>query len=344
MSDNAKRELRGTEKHFTDTLGRRILDGQPAPAGAPLPAIPKGGTPNHEGLGYAVRIWALEPDSPLLPAEVESVETLLLRNDFMCRARADEFCSPSHWQWWITFVLAIRWRAVEALAWGPVNEQYARLLAITGQWLRWFTATCSLFYVPGVGILAPGMRAMKEKGTRKPLGGHNSAALDLYRAIQTGQMPPENRLEREEAWEGNLDTVYAFILRRLLAAKDDFGKARNSRELPRFRKPVNFVRKGADWVAWVDSQEGGVAPDQVGAGWVGGRERYWLELPVILPESLWGRPVEVIVGGAVPSPPPAAPEGDSLEKIAADLRSLAGGLPRLKETLLTYVARLEKLA
>lgn len=215
----------GYEKGITRKWSDMVLNGvylPVIPGGPRSPDSPSGGTPNHELLARMARLtWALERGTAEQQSEeLEGVVRFYdnqVEGGFMTRGNANEQFSPSHSQWWITAALGLRW-----LGWKLRETQpdvSAKLLAVTGRWLRHHHALCRLFATKG-GIVAPGARAWPQPTPEsgKVYSGKCKARDELCQAIESGKV--------RKVWDpDNLDMLGLVFADRLLKAGDDLGGA-----------------------------------------------------------------------------------------------------------------------
>jgi hypothetical protein len=265
----------GTEKHFTRSIMALILGVARKDMGNGLDF--NKGTPNHRALAVACGYgWALqfgdEGESKKARERVRELFGFQDRGHYTW-GETNECLTASHYNWWGVALAALRWFAFDSK-----DEE---MLELTSRWWRREMALLALLSVPSGrlkgSIVAPGGRTLftpdiPESGgsvprdvvfqmimaanpNMKPEAWFKEAAepLDFYKGLIEN---PKPFLDRTAPW----------IVRKLLKAGDDFGKAaaagraaledEDRSNLPKLFDQLHIVRTPKGHVAWFDDMTG----------------------------------------------------------------------------------------
>ncbi|MFL6289721.1 MAG: hypothetical protein ACJ759_02380 [Thermoanaerobaculia bacterium] len=340
----------GFEKGITRKWRDMVLDGNyppNIPGGPRSPDSPAGGTPNHELLARLARLtWALEKGTAAQQTEeldgVVQFYDNQIEGGFMTRGNANEQCSPSHSQWWLTAALGLRWLGWERRDSRP--DVSKKLLDVTGRWLGHHHALCRLF-ATNDGIVAPGARAWPHDKLEpgQPYYGKCKQRDVLYDSIESGRV--------KKLWTSdNLDMLGLIFADRLLKAGDDLGGAKTATELPKLRWPISYRRLEGNFTAWLTTIDGnaGLSVQRL-ATWRGGQDSYGFDDAV---EEVWeGTEARILGekagGGSIDKSTGSSTGGNGsgelsgLPALIAGLRDVADRRKNARGELLELVNRLE---
>lgn len=267
------------------------------------------GTPNHRALAVAFNYgWALEfgneTDRKKARNGVEELFKFQNNGGHYTWGNTNECLTASHYNWWGVALAALRWFARK--------HEDARVLQLTGDWWRQEMALLSLLWVPS-GRLAGSIVAPGGRTEFKPefLGSGESVPRDVvYRLIMGLQVKKSDAwfrtaVEPKAYYQGQdgalpaLDLTAPWIVRELVNAGDDFGKARAAGQaalngdrtnMPKLKDRLHIVRTPKGHVAWFeDMTDTKNLPPQ-----------YWAWCDYAAGKSDYG---------LKPSPPPPEPPG-----------------------------------